>query len=122
MIDDLRKAAGEASEGPWWFFGSGDVVSLPLDIAACPYRAIGQTESEGWKHNARYIALCSPDNILKLLDENAALREWQAAVMSGYEVYQELGATTLTASDVANVLDATARVARAALAAIEKGE
>lgn len=43
----------------------------------------------------------------------AEAERWQVAVMSGFDVWQAMGPTTLTASDVANVLDAVAKVARA---------
>jgi hypothetical protein len=49
-----------------------------------------------------------------LLERMAGLESWQAAVFDGNAVYAALKPTTLTASDVSNVLDATARVARAA--------
>jgi hypothetical protein len=57
----------------------------------------------------------------RLLEERNALaarlakaERWRVAVMSGFDVWQAMGPTTLTATDVSNVLDAVAKVARAA--------
>lgn len=92
MSAELRKLAEAATRGEWEAaveFGGGGRAIAP--VAAWdedagwydPDTSVIATTDVGHDADAAYIAAASPDKVLELLDENAALKAENAALRAG---------------------------------------
>lgn len=87
LLDELEKNAKAATPGPW--FDSRTTKSIQItskspvfferkafNIVTYPTRTdLSQITHQEWVANATHIALCSPDNILKLVQACRVMRE-----------------------------------------------
>jgi len=86
-MDDLRKLAEAATPGPWKYATPNTVRAGRFNVV--PNTAAGGSgvglagKSDAERANAAYIAACSPDRILRLLDAVDKARE----VLSVYEQF-----------------------------------